>query len=168
MGFVGITLTLLYALTGNLFASILWHILFDVRFSFGTPKIEGTIQQQAAGDGVSPNLMDGGEPRPGPGKWHSRQQRRLQRQQEWKELPHGQEDEESIMLDKLAIPPGSEKLLIMDTPLAREDVAQIGALTTRSESEKASHADLSPISPTKPARGRAAREQLLRDMGGIE
>lgn len=164
VGFVGITLTLLYALTGNLFASILWHMLFDVRFSFGTPKIEGTIQQPAAGDGVSPNLIDGGEPRPGSGKWHSRRQRRLQCQQEWKDLPHKQEGEESIMLDESAIPPGSEKLLIMDAPIAREDVAQVDALATRPESEEAPHA----IGPAKPARGRAAREQLLRDMGGIE
>jgi membrane protease YdiL (CAAX protease family) len=40
-GFMGIILALLYALTGNLFASVVLHILFDVRFSFGTPTSEG-------------------------------------------------------------------------------------------------------------------------------
>jgi hypothetical protein len=59
---VGITLAVLYALTGNLFASILWHMLFDVRFSFGTLTIEGTTQQPAHAADVSPNLVDGSEP----------------------------------------------------------------------------------------------------------
>src|SRR5258706_261935 len=44
VGFLGITQALLYALTGNLFASMLWHMLFDVRFSFGTPTIEPVTQ----------------------------------------------------------------------------------------------------------------------------
>lgn len=166
VGFVGITLTLLYTLTGNLLASILWHILFDVRFSFGTPTIENALQQPATGDGVSPNRIDGGEPRPGPGKWHSRRQRRLQLQQEWKKLPHGQEGEESMTLNESAIPPGSEKLLRMDAPLAGEDGVQVDTLATRPESEEAPHPDLPPIGPAKPTRGRAAREQLLRDMEG--
>jgi membrane protease YdiL (CAAX protease family) len=44
VGFLGITQALLYALTGNLLASMLWHMLFDVRFSFGTPTIEPVTQ----------------------------------------------------------------------------------------------------------------------------
>jgi len=43
-GLVGITLALLYTLTGNLLASILWHILFDARYSFVAPAVEYPAQ----------------------------------------------------------------------------------------------------------------------------
>ena len=169
VGFVGITLALLYALTGNLFASILWHMLFDVRFSFGTPTIEGTTQQPANAAEVSPNLVDGGEPRPGPGKWHSRQQRRLRQQKDWKEQPHGQEGEETTQLDASKMVVESEGSLILDTleggPESAES-AQSDVLKVAPESKEAANTDASTIVPERPVRGRAAREQLLRDMGG--
>lgn len=168
VGFVGITLALLYALTGNLFASILWHMLFDVRFSFGTPTIEGTAQQPTKAAEVSPNLVDGGEPRPGPGKWYSRQQRRLQKQKDWKEQPHGQEGEETTPLDASKMGTESEGSLLLDAPkMGTESAvsAQSDVLKVAPESKEAAHIDVSITVPERPVGGRAAREQLLRDMG---
>jgi hypothetical protein len=141
-GFAGISLALLYALTGNLLASILWHVLFDVRFSFGVPMAAGTIPQP--GDAASPHLVNGGEPVSGPDKWHRRQQRRWRLHKNWKEQPHGQEGEETIALDP----------------------SKTGAERAASESKEAAHIDASSGVPQRPARGRAAREQLWRDLGG--
>jgi membrane protease YdiL (CAAX protease family) len=46
VGFIGITLALFYAFTGNLLVSMLWHFLFDVRFSFiRAVKIEDIVQR---------------------------------------------------------------------------------------------------------------------------
>jgi membrane protease YdiL (CAAX protease family) len=134
VGLPGITLAMLYALTGTLFASILWHLLFDVRFSFGTPTME-----EYAGD-VRPHRVDRGEPRPGPDRWHRRQQHRWRLQKEWREQPHRQEGEEPTQGD------ASQRVV--------------------PESKEAAQTDVSPIVPERPARGRAARAQLLRDIGG--
>lgn len=169
VGFVGITLALLYALTGNLFASILWHFLFDVRFSFGTPTMEGTTPQPAHTAEVSLNLADGGEPRPGPGKWHSRQQRRWRLQNDWKEQPHGQEGEESTQADASKMVAESEVSLLLETlegEPERTASAQSDVRKVALESKEAAHTDASPIALERSLRGRAAREQLLRDMGG--
>ncbi|HEU5379728.1 MAG TPA: CPBP family intramembrane glutamic endopeptidase [Ktedonobacteraceae bacterium] len=62
VGFVGITLVLLYALTGNVLASMLWHMLFDVRFSFRAPAMEGKTQLPAKATEVRPNSAEGDEP----------------------------------------------------------------------------------------------------------
>lgn len=169
VGFVGITLALLYALTGNLLASMFWHLLFDVRFSFGTPTIEGTIPQPAHADEVSPNLIAGGEPRPRPGKWHSRRQRRLQRQQDWKEQPHGQEGEEPTPLDASKMVEGSERSLLVETLEGEPESAVSAPSDVRKvapESKEAAQTEASPSVPERSLRGRAAREQLVRDMGG--
>lgn len=169
VGFVGITLALLYALTGNLFASILWHMLFDVRFSFGTPTIEGTTSQATHAGEVSPRHADGGEPRPGPGKWHSRQQRRWRLQKDWKEQPHEQEDAELTQSDAPEMEVESEGALLVDTLEGEpESVASVplDVRKTAPESKEAALTDASLGIPERPARGRAAREQLLRDMGG--
>ncbi|GHO98418.1 hypothetical protein KSF_084660 [Reticulibacter mediterranei] len=40
VGIIGIIYMALYALTGNLFAAILWHILFDMRMVFGNTELE--------------------------------------------------------------------------------------------------------------------------------
>jgi membrane protease YdiL (CAAX protease family) len=132
VGFVGITLTLFYTLTGNLLASILWHILFDVRFSFKAPTVEDTTQKPTHATEVSPNLVDGGKIGSGQDKWHSQQKDR-------KEQPHGQEGEKPTQSEVLKVAP---------------------------ESKEAANTDVPPIVPERPVRGRAAREQLLRDMGG--
>lgn len=169
VGFVGITLALLYALTGNLLASILWHLLFDVRFSFGTPVIEGTVQQSAKVGEVSSNSVDGGEPRPGPGKWHSRQQRRWRQQKDWKEQPHGQEGEEPTPLEAPEMVAEDEASLLLETlerGAERVESAQLDVRKEAPESKEAANTDASPILSERPARGRTAREQLLRDMGG--
>jgi len=169
VGLVGISLTLLYALTGNLLASMLWHTLFDVRFSYGPPPLEGTIQQPTHTAEVSPKLVDGGEPRPGPRKWQSRQQRRWRLQKDWKEQPHGQEGEEPTQVDASKMGAGSERALLLETseggPESVES-AQSDVRKVAPESKEAAKTDASTIAPERPVRGRAAREQLLRDMGG--
>lgn len=158
VGLVGITLTLLYALTGNLFASILWHFLFDVRFSFGASTMESTPLQPAQATEVSPNRADGGEPRPGKGKWHSRQQRRLRLRKDWKEQPHGQEDQGPTQLGESKMVAESESSLLLDT-LEGEPESAASALS-------GAPAEAPPEVPERSVRGRAAREQLLRDMEG--
>ena len=171
MGGVGITLAFLYALTGNLFASILWHLLFDVRFSFGTPTIAGTTQPPANAAEVSPNRVDGGEQRPGPGKWHRWQQRRWRLQKDWKEQPHGQEGEAITQLDASKMVVESEGSLLLETLEGGPESAASApsdVLKMAPESKEAAHTDASPRVPERPVRGRAAREQLLRDMGWEE
>jgi membrane protease YdiL (CAAX protease family) len=154
VGFGGIILALLYALTGSLLASILWHFLWDVRFSFGALTIEGTTQQPATAAKVRPNRVDGGERRPGSGKWHSRQQHRLRQQKDWKEQPREQKGEEPTQLD-------ASKMVSQSAESAQSDVLKVAP-----ESKEAANTDASTIVPERPVRGRAAREQLLRDMGG--
>lgn len=124
-----------------------------MRFSFGTPTIKGTTQQPAHTTEVSPNLIDGGEPRPGPSNWHSRQQRRLRQQKNWKEQPHGQEGEEPTQLD-------ASKMVAESAESAQSDVLKVAP-----EGKEAANTDASTIALERPIRGRAAREQLLRDMG---
>lgn len=169
VGVVGITLALLYALTGNLLASILWHILFDVRFSFGTSTMEGTTSRSAE---ASPHRVDGGEPRPGPGKWHSRQQRRWRKQKDWKEQPHGQEGEDPTVLEVPEMGAESEGSFRLETLEGEPECAASAPSDVRKlvpESKEAAPTDASPGVPERrPVRGRAAREQLLRDLGGEE
>ncbi len=169
VGFVGITLALLYTLTGNLLASMLWHFLFDVRFSFRTPTGEGAAPQPVSAVEVSPNHVDGGEPRPGPGKWHSRQQRRWRLQKDWKEQPHEQEGEEPTPLDASKMKTESEVALFVETleeGPERAASAPSDVFKREPESQKAAKTGISPSIAERPARGRAVREQLLRDMGG--
>lgn len=166
VGFVGITLTFLYALTGNLLASILWHLLFDVRFSFGTPTIEDTTPQPAHTAEVSPNLVDGGQPRPDPGKWHSRQQRRLRKQKDWKEQPHGQEGEETTPLDASKMVVENEGTLLLDTLEGGPESAESAPSDVLKVAPESKEAAAPTRVPERPVRGRAAREQLLRGMGG--
>jgi hypothetical protein len=169
VGFIGITLAVLYALTGNLCASILWHLLFDVRFSFRAPTIEGTTQHLAQASEVSPDLVDGGEPGSGLSKWHSRQQRRLQQQKHWKEQPHGQEGEEPTQLDASKMVAEREESLRL-SPLEkgpeRAASAESDVLQATPESTERAQTDTPTRAPQRPIRGRTAREQLLRDMGG--
>ncbi len=167
--FTGITLVLLYALTGNLLASILWHILFDVRFSFGPSTREGTTPQLAKAAGASSSHVDGGEPRPGPGKWHSRRQRRLQLQKDWKAQPHGQEEKEPTPLDAPEMMAEREESLLLEVlegESERAESAPSDAQTVVSESKEAAQTEVSTCVPERAVRGRVAREQLLRDMGG--
>jgi len=169
VGFGGITLALLYALTGNLLASILWHILFDVRFSFGGPTMEDAVQQPIHAAEVSPNRVDGGEPRPGPGIWHSRQQRRWRLQKDWKEQPHGHEGEEPTLLDASKMMTEGEASLLLKTLEGEPKSVKSAPLDVRKvvpESKETAHTDVSTRVPERPVRGRAAREQLLRDIGG--
>jgi membrane protease YdiL (CAAX protease family) len=169
VGFGGITLALLYALTGNLLASILWHILFDVRFSFGAPTMEGTTPQPAYAAEVSPNRVDGGEPRLGPGIRHSRQQRRWRLQKNWKEQPHGQEGKELTQLGVSKMVAEGEASLLSETlegELESADSAQLDGRKVVPESKETTHTDAPTIVPARPVRGRTAREQLLRDLGG--
>lgn len=166
---VGISLALLYALTGNLWASMLWHTLFDVRFSFGPQLLEGTAQHPAHAAEVSPHLVDEERPRPVPRKWHSRQQRRWRLRKDWREQSHGQEGEEFTRLyASNMVAEGEESLLSdrLEEELERAAFAQSDMRKVASESNEAAPPDASPGVPERPARGRSAREQLLHDMEG--
>jgi uncharacterized protein len=169
VGFVGMTLAVLYALTGNLFASILWHILFDVRFSFGTLTMEGTIHQPAHAAEVRSNRVAEGGLRPDWGKWYHRRLRRLRQQKDWNKQPYRQEGEETTSLDASKMVAERERSLLLERLEGEsESTASVlsDVLQEASGSKEAVHADTPPGVPERPVRGRAAREQLLHDMGG--
>lgn len=120
VGFVGITLAMLYTLTGNLFASILWHTLFDVRFSFGGP----------AGKSTTPATDS---------RSQEEKSKSARRGREQKERQESEEDP------------------------SRMEAERDGTSPTDPPAESIENAV--PIQADVRPRGRAAREQLLRDMG---
>jgi uncharacterized protein len=169
VGFVGMTLAVLYALTGNLLASILWHILFDVRFSFGTLTMQGTTHQPAHAAEVRSNRVAEGRSRPDVGKWYHRRLRGLRQQKDWNKQPYRQEGEESTSLDASKMVAECERSLLLETLEGESESAASApsdVLQEAPESKEAVHADTPPSVPERPVRGRAAREQLLHDMGG--
>jgi hypothetical protein len=90
-------------------------------------------------------------------------------QKDWKEQPHGQEGEETTQSDASKMVVESEGSLILDTlegGLESAESAQSDVLKVAPESKEAANTDASTRVPERPVRGRAAREQLLRDMGG--
>lgn len=150
VGLFGISEVVLYALTGNLLASILWHLLFNVRFAFGKRTLEGTARQSASAAEAHPNRVE----KPAQSKWMSWHQRRLRQPKGQQEQIHERENEENTALDVLEREPDTAGSV-------SSDALQVGP-----ESKEAAKTGSSTNVSKRPVRGRAAREQLLRDMGG--
>ncbi len=124
-----------------------------------------TARQPTHAAKVSTSRVDGGEPRPGPGIWHSRQQRRWCLQKDWKEQPHGHKGEEPTLLDASKMMTEGEASLLLETLEGEPKSAESAPLVVP-ESKETALTDVSTRVPERPVRGRAAREQLLRDIGG--